>query len=153
MAPGRIQVTNHQRRFKIHRKPVARFCAALLRALKQPAQTLSVVFVSARRMRLMNHRYLARDYATDVLSFSYEGVIAEGFPFLGEVIISPEIALRQAVRYGVDPERELRKLLVHGILHLLGYDHESDRGRMSRVQTNLLRRKLLTQLPALAELT
>jgi rRNA maturation RNase YbeY len=100
----------------------------------------------------MNRRYLGRDYATDVLSFSYERVIAEGSPFLGEIIIAPEIALQQAVRYGVNPEREFRKLLMHGMLHLLGYDHETDRGRMNRVQAGLMRRKFFAESPAFADL-
>jgi probable rRNA maturation factor len=103
-------------------------------------------------MRRLNRRYLGRDYATDVLSFSYEGLIAEGSPFLGEIIIAPEIALQHAVHCGVDPEREFRKLLLHGILHLLGYNHETDRGYMSRVQTGLMRRRFFAASPALADL-
>jgi len=150
--PDRVHVLNRQRRFKICGMSVASFCDALLRTLGQPAQTLSVVFVSARRMRRINHQYLGRDYATDVLSFSYERVIAEGSPFLGEIIIAPEIALEQAVRYRADPEREVRKLLVHGVLHLLGYNHETDQGRMNRVQAGLTRRKFFAESPALADL-
>lgn len=103
-------------------------------------------------MRSLNRRYLQRDYATDVLSFSYEGVMAGSVPFLGEIIIAPEIAVHQAARYKVSPEREIRKLLVHGILHLLGYDHETDSGRMNRFQTKLLRRKAFVNSPALADL-
>ena len=152
LPPGEIQILNLQRRFRIHRARIVSFCGALLRTLKQPAQTLSVVLVSARRIRSMNRQYLGRDYATDVLSFSYEGVVMEGFPFLGEIIIAPEVALQQAIRSGVDPEREFRKLLVHGMLHLLGYDHETDRGRMSRAQAGLLRQRPFDQPPALADM-
>jgi len=112
--------------------------------------TLSVVFVSPREMRVMNRRYLGRDYATDVLSFCYEQPVVEGRPFLGEIVIAPEIAALHAVRYGVNPEKELRKLLVHGILHLLGYNHENDRGEMNRLQNKLLRRKLLADFPPFA---
>jgi probable rRNA maturation factor len=108
-----------------------------------------VAFVNARDMRALNSRYLGRDYPTDVLSFSYKGMKVEGQPFLGEIVIAPEIASLHAVRYGIHPERELRKLLVHGILHLLGYNHETDRGRMKSLQTKLLRRKLLSNSPPL----
>ena len=73
-------------------------------------------------------------------------------PFLGEIIIAPGTAVRQAGRFGVSPERELKKLLVHGILHLLGYDHEQDKGEMKRFQTRLLRRKFFLNAPALADL-
>ena len=83
----------------------------------------------------MNYQYLRRNYATDVLSFAYKGEVMEGMRFLGEIIIAPEIAVRQA-----DPERELRKLLIHGILHLLGYDHEAagPARRMEALETRIL---------------
>ncbi len=103
-------------------------------------------------MRSLNRRYLQRDYATDVLSFAYQGAMAGGEPFLGEIIIAPEIAAHQAARHRACPEREIRKLLVHGILHLLGYDHETDDGRMNRFQTKLLRRRFLLKAPALADM-
>ncbi len=148
--PGAIQVLNKQRRSKIHRSVVASFCAAVLRSLGQTDATLSVVFVSNREMRSMNSRYLGRDYATDVLSFSYERPLVEGQPFLGEIIIAPEIAELHALHYRARPEKELRKLLVHGILHLLGYNHKTDRGQMNRLQNRLLRRKLLAGFPPLA---
>lgn len=68
----------------------------------------------------------------------------DGWQFLGEVLIAPEIASNQAARVGSTREKELRKLLVHGILHLVGYDHETDRGEMNRSQARLLRRKLFS---------
>ncbi len=65
----------------------------------------------------------------------------EGLPFLGEIVISPQVAYRQALRAGTDPEREMRMLLLHGLLHLLGYDHETDQGEMIRLQHRLMRRR------------
>jgi probable rRNA maturation factor len=112
-------------------------------------RTLTVVFVSPRKMRNLNRQFLGRDYVTDVLSFAYEEEIVEGSPFLGEIVIAPEIAWRHARAWRAEPERELRKLLVHGILHLLGYNHESDAGEMNRLQQRLLRRRALSRtLPA-----
>jgi probable rRNA maturation factor len=73
-------------------------------------------------------------------------------PFLGEVVISPEIAVRQAIHWRVHPDRELRRLLMHGILHLLGYDHETDRGQMNRIQKKLMRRKLFWEANSLMDL-
>jgi probable rRNA maturation factor len=102
---------------------------------------LGVVFVSARRMREINRRFLDRDYATDVLSFGYGREVVEGVRFLGEVVIAPEVAWRRARLRRDRTEREIRMLLVHGILHLLGYDHETDTGRMARLQRKLLRRQ------------
>ena len=127
------------------------FCAALLRALDFLDSALSVVFVSAREMRSINYRFLGRNYATDVLSFSYGKLRIEGVPFLGEIVIAPEVAFNQAVRNGVSREKELRMLLVHGILHLLGYDHETDQGQMKRIQKRLLRRKFLLNSPLLMQ--
>jgi probable rRNA maturation factor len=121
----------------------------LLRALGQPDSALSIVFVSAQEMRGLNQKYRGKDYATDVLSFSYTGEIIGNTPLLGEIIISPEIAYRNAARYRTSLERELRKLLAHGMLHLLGYDHEVDRGLMNRLQAKLMRRRLFINTPPL----
>jgi probable rRNA maturation factor len=121
------------------------FCDGVLRTLEVPERPLAVVFVSAGRIRDLNRRYRGLDYATDVLSFSYEGEMVEGLPFLGEIVISPEVAWRQASRWRCRPDREVRKLLLHGILHLLGYDHEADAGEMNHLQRRLLRRHVLKE--------
>ncbi len=76
----------------------------------------------------------------------------EGKPFLGEIVIAPEIAERQAHYWRNNPEREVRKLLVHGILHLLGYDHETDGGEMNRLQRRLLRRRVFARGDPVAEM-
>jgi probable rRNA maturation factor len=122
---------------------VSNFCAGVLSALDVPDGTLTVVFVSARKMKDLNRRYLGRNYPTDVLSFGYLNESVEGIPFLGEVVIAPEVALRQALSRRNPHERELRRLLVHGILHLLGYDHETDASKMNQLQCRLLRRRAL----------
>ena len=121
----------------------------MLSLLSKDGPALSVVFVSSRKMHAVNKRFRGRDYATDVLSFFYNEEYMDGQPFLGEIVIAPQVAVFHAARYRVRPERELRKLLVHGILHLLGYNHETDRGEMNRLQARLLRKKSLAGLPAL----
>jgi probable rRNA maturation factor len=146
------QVQNRQRRYKIHRNAVVLFCAALLRSLGHMSETVSVVFVGARTMRALNRRYRQIDCPTDVLSFSYGTMEIDHIAFLGEVVIAPEIAVRNAARWGTCPEKELRKLVVHGILHLLGYDHETDKGRMNRIQNKMLRRKFFRHAHSLADL-
>jgi len=113
---------------------------------------ISIVFVGTREMRSINNRYRGRDYATDVLSFSYGIMEMEGRTFLGEIIIAPEVATNQAIRHGASPEKELRKLVVHGTLHLLGYDHETDKGQMNQIQRKLLQRKFFLNSPPLAQL-
>jgi probable rRNA maturation factor len=151
-SPGRIQVLNRQRRCKIYRKSVALFCDAVFESLGRPKHPLSVAFISAEEMRSLNSRYLKRNYATDVLSFSYGSVKMEGIPFLGEIVIAPEIAADQARRFRISPDKELRKLLVHGILHLLGYDHVTDQGQMYHFQRKLLRRKFFQNAASLTDL-
>ncbi len=123
---------------------MANLCAAVLSELGRPGFSLAVVFVGTRRMRLINRRYRGKDYATDVLSFNYGQEDTEGERYLGDIIISLETAFAQIPSRKKSRERELRKLLVHGILHLLGYDHETDHGEMNRLQERLLRRRALS---------
>lgn len=107
-----------------------------------PAFCLSVCFVGERAMRSLNRRYLGRDRSTDVLSFAYPGEAVAGRHFLGEIVIAPGVAWQQARRWHTAPEREVCRLMIHGILHLLGYDHEADTGEMMRLQRKLMRRLL-----------
>ncbi len=123
---------------------MVRFCDGVLSALECPRCVLTVCFVSADRIRDLNKRHRGRDYPTDVMSFGYENETIDGCPFLGEIVISPEIAFSQARRWRTTGERELRRLLIHGVLHLMGYDHETDSGEMIRLQQRLLRRRAVT---------
>jgi probable rRNA maturation factor len=117
--------------------PLARWLA---RAAPSRARGLvSVALVSDARVRALNQRYRGKDSATDVLSFpSQDG------PFLGDIVIARGVARRQARSAGHPETTELRILALHGLLHLLGYDHERDDGRMRRVEARLLRRSGLT---------
>lgn len=149
---ARIRILNRQRQYRIHSRAAAQFCSEVLRALGRPDAALSVVFAGTREMRSLNRRFLARDYATDVLSFSYGEPVVEGERLIGEIVVAPAVAVRQASRYGTDPRRELGRLMIHGILHLMGYDHEKDRGRMRRMQNRLTRRRFFNAAQALADL-
>ncbi|MDM7994813.1 MAG: rRNA maturation RNase YbeY [Acidobacteriota bacterium] len=149
--PFRIQVQNRQRRFGLRKEAVVWFCEAALRLMNQAGQELSIAFIGPGEMQTINARYLGHDYATDVLSFCYGDLRLDGRTFLGEILIAPQVAAKQAARFGMHPEKELRKLLVHGILHLLGYNHETDRGQMQRLQAKLLRRRALVNAPSLLD--
>jgi probable rRNA maturation factor len=96
---------------------------------------VAVALVSDSRVRALNHRYRGKDHATDVLSFPSH---SDGF--LGEIVIARGVARRQAQAAGHREATELRILALHGLLHLLGYDHERDRGEMERVEARLRRR-------------
>ena len=86
---------------------------------------LSILFTDNAEVQQLNKEYRGKDKPTDVLSFSMsEGESPIASPSLGDVVISVPIAVEQAVEYQVTTEQELLRLLIHGILHLLGYDHE-----------------------------
>ena len=83
----------------------------------------------------MNRKYRGRNYPTDVLSFA-RGEGTDAAFYLGDIAICPAVAARHSRNLG----RELKILLLHGMLHLLGYDHEADRGQMRRLELRLRRR-------------
>lgn len=86
---------------------------------------LSVSFVDEEEMSALHERYMGEEGPTDVLSFPMDDEV-EGVRVLGDVVIAPAVAARNNP---ADPQAELRLLLVHGILHVLGYDHEDDAER------------------------
>jgi probable rRNA maturation factor len=81
-------------------------------------------------LRRLNRQYRRKDYATDVLSFPAD----ESGQFIGDLAISFDRAREQAREFGHSTDDELRILMLHGVLHLVGYDHESDNGRMARAE-------------------
>jgi probable rRNA maturation factor len=93
---------------------------------------VSVAFVSDARMRVLNRTHRGEDHTTDVLSFP-----AGEAALLGDVVIAAGVARRQALAAGHSFGVEARVLALHGLLHLLGYDHETDGGAMSRLETRL----------------
>ncbi len=106
---------------------------------------LSVLFIGDRAMRSLNRRYRGKDRPTDVLSFAFrEGKFPHIQPnFLGDIVIAVPVAARQAAEAGHSLGREIDALLIHGLLHLLGYDHERggrEARRMKRRETQLLKR-------------
>ena len=107
-------------------RPVSNDARALLRFLDMPQAELSVVLCDDAFIHDLNRQWRGKDAPTDVLSFAMgEGEDADVNPeVLGDIVISVDTAARQAAELGHAPERELRVLLVHGLLHLLGYDHE-----------------------------
>ncbi len=102
------------------------------------AEGFSVILISDRAMRTLNRQFAGKDYPTDVLSFPTSNEDRLLDPYLGDIFISTETAERQ--RCG-ELERELEVLSLHGLLHLLGFDHETDQGEMACLE-NRLRREL-----------
>lgn len=118
------------------------FAGKALRAISEESDGATIVFVSDRAMRELNGRWRGKEGTTDVLSFpaaqdEFEKV--EG-PTLGDVVISVEQAARQAAEHGLEFDEEIAQLILHGLLHLCGYNHERDNGEMNRLELRLRRR-------------
>ena len=115
-------------------KPVEtrRLLRALARRLQIRHSTVAVVYADDEMLRDLNRRYRGKDRPTDVLSFP-----AEEDEHLGDIVVSSETTRRQARRRGHGAAREAKILLIHGFLHLLGYDHEVDDGEMEALERTL----------------
>jgi probable rRNA maturation factor len=113
----------------------------LTASLVEGPASLGVRFASDREVHRMNRDYRGKDKPTDVLSFpgGFPGSGPDGSRHLGDVLISVPTARRQAEDRGHPAERELKVLLLHGLLHCLGYDHEADQGEMERLERRLRR--------------
>jgi probable rRNA maturation factor len=141
-----IEVLNRQRLREIDKDRAAALSRAVLDRIGRPEAVLTVTFIRDRAMRRLNRDYRGMDRPTDVLSFAYhegEGTVADDeTPHIGDVVISVETAERYAREFSLSFDREIEHLVIHGALHLAGYDHETDNGEMNKLERKL-RRELL----------
>jgi probable rRNA maturation factor len=135
----------------VDRGAVAELSGAVLDRIGRGEAALTITFVRDRAMRRLNRDYRGMDKPTDVLSFAYhEGgetptfwpTSLEESRHLGDVVISVETAERYARELNLSYEREIDHLVIHGALHLAGYDHETDNGEMKTLERKL-RKELL----------
>jgi len=110
---------------------LGRWLAGIAPARAQGEVTVAIVPDGV--VRRLNGRFRSKDHPTDVLSFPGSS------PFLGDIVIARGVASRQARALGHSMRTELRILALHGLLHLLGYDHEVDNGRMAKMESRLRR--------------
>ena len=129
-----IEVVNRQRRFKIDTAAWTTVATQALAAIGKHESSATIAFVSDRRIRELNRQFRGLDKPTDVLSFPDEDPAN-----LGDVAISVETAARQAKDNGLSFDNEVAQLILHGLLHLSGYDHETDNGEMNRLELRLRR--------------
>ena len=149
----KVYIRNQQRLIKVNRQKTARLLRKALNLLPLPRAEISLLFVNDRRMRLLNHDYRGVDRTTDVLSFplynakelkaevkklshlSTSGLqtLSNILP-LGDIVINLHKAKQQALENGLSFDEELKRLLIHGLLHLLGYDHEKGKNAKKTMQ-------------------
>ena len=134
-----VVLLNRQRRRRVGAARLRRVLSAAARALDVSGE-VALVLTGDRAVRTLNARYRGKDKPTDVLSFPGPG----GREGLGDIVISVETAERNARSLGRTLPQELDVLTLHGFLHCLGYDHETDDGTMDRLEGRL-RRRLLSQ--------
>jgi probable rRNA maturation factor len=140
----RISIQNRQKRILLNLKKVRRATQRILTELGLLDAELSVLLVDDARIRDLNRRYLNRDKPTNVLAFPMrEGEFPTLHPnLLGDLVISVETAERQSDRFGLNEMEMVILLMVHGVLHLIGYEHEGTKKgarEMSLKQKELFR--------------
>lgn len=153
-----VEVVNKQRKLRVSLKRVMGRIKKIVRFLyigkdkklleitgKNTAVLLiSVILLGEKSMKKLNFRYRGKNSTTDVLSFPYLEREPSGSLFLGEIVIDPAKVLSQAKQYNVRFSQELDRILTHGVLHLLGYDHERSAYEARRMRK--LEEKILAQL-------
>jgi len=113
---------------RLTRRDIATFARRVLRSVEAEPEELSIAFVDDEAMRELNRRFRRKNKTTDVLTFPGDA------PLLGEIVISVDQARRQATDEKHSLATEVRYLILHGILHALGYDHEKDDGEMNALE-------------------
>ena len=143
-------VVNLQRKVDIKEIDLRPFAASLVSAVEEAeGSDFSVAFISDRRMKELNETFRGKNATTDVLSFpnepdEFQHLNSSDDPEhvtseqLGDIVISVEQAAKQAAENGLSLELELKQLMLHGVLHLCGYDHETDDGEMLALQDRVM---------------
>lgn len=149
-----VSIQNRQRRVSVSLPRLQRLARRALAAIGRSDRELHISIVDDREIRRLHGRFLGRRRATDVIAFNLEGPSSS--PLLGEVVISAETAARQSRRVGVPVALELELLLVHGLLHLAGWDdhepqdarrmHERERAILSAARRSPIPNRLWTGL-------
>jgi probable rRNA maturation factor len=156
-------ILNQQSKYVVSSSRLGEFVRELRQALRLGRRDCNVCFVDDRQIKRLNSLYRGKDCATDVLSFAWnaqqrqppqrpgseharsrytrrsanERAVLEFKNFLGDIVISVDTAKRNARKEGHSTLNEIRWLILHGVLHLLGYNHEQDHGEMTRLELAL----------------
>lgn len=150
-------ILNQQHEVRVARRPLESFLRRLKRELGLSQSDVTVCLISDKAMARLNQDFRKKKGPTDVLSFpsvarskparlqrKSSAANSANHAYLGDIAISPATARRYAKKNGRQLPGELRVLILHGVLHLLGYDHETDSGEMDKIEQRLRRRFGLT---------
>ena len=135
----KLQIENSQNKIKIDKRKIRSTVLKVLKILDSPDKEISISFVDDKNIKQLNKQYLGKDKSTNVLSFSLqEGEQGDINPqILGDIIVSVETAKRDALYGKLTIAQEIDFLIIHGILHLLGYNHENT----TKKETNKMQQK------------
>jgi probable rRNA maturation factor len=134
-------ILNRQRRVPLAVQPLRNFYERVRQELQFPLGSVTVQFISDDAMARLNQTFRKKHGPTDVLSFPAKRTKpAVNAKYVGDIAISPETARRNARRFSRALGVEMRILILHGMIHLAGFDHESDEGQMDRLERRLRRR-------------
>ena len=138
MAPSPVEVNDAQRTLRLRKRAATAFVRALLAAVGHAGAGLSVTFLDDAAMRALNRATFGKDRTTNVISFPLGGVPGDAAPLLGEVFVSADTALAEARRARMPADKRLAQVVIHGLMHILGYEHvgvgAAERRRMQRAE-------------------
>jgi probable rRNA maturation factor len=134
-----LQIQNNQHKIKIDRRKIRSTIFKILKILDCADKEISLSFVDDEKIKQLNKQYLGKDKATNVLSFSlredeYGNINPQ---ILGDIVISADTAQKDAIQGNLTIAQEIDFLIIHGLLHLLGYNHENT----TKKETNIMRQK------------
>ena len=134
-------IVNRQRRVPVAVHALQQFYERVRRELGFAPESVTIQLISDQNMAHLNQTFRKKPGPTDVLSFPANRVRpAQRTEYVGDIAISPETARRNARRFSRSLPAEMRILILHGMIHLAGYDHESDQGEMDRLERRLRKR-------------
>jgi len=134
-------IVNRQRRVSVALPPLQQFYERVRRELGFAPESVTIQLISDKSMAQLNETYRKKRGPTDVLSFPANGSAPKrDAEYIGDIAISPETARRNARRFSRTLPAEMRVLILHGMIHLAGFDHETDHGEMDRIERRLRKR-------------
>ena len=133
-----IEIINRQKKHPIRTKTLKRHLEELITHYGLGEPEIALVFVGSQAIRTLNRKFLKKDKPTDVLSFPIGETGADGNFYLGDIVIGVPVADKQSRQKGHSLEKELKFLILHGFLHLLGYDHSAGIEEQERIMMKRL---------------